>query len=309
MVQPLEAPQPPNVQPQRLHRAAGGAQKTARTRRFRSPLLTRAALARWPLSIRCFCLVALLRSCSASVAFDSRLPPYLPCGADTPDLPRVVINSHVAYERPLRQLLHSLVSVGFRDFCRVAIVVGGAASAAEPERVANLTMVHMAQNSYDYTGLDALNVYKGHPLLDAQYFVYLHDTCFVHPRFVPFFSSLATTLDAEPEVLELFVPRGYHSNIFVFRGAFIKRYSRRYHHEFTKDEALKMELHHHVERIGKTFITPVKYVRNAFSERITSGNYDIYGTGVNRSLYYYPDLGVFKLIFMHHHGDIEGHIE
>ena len=307
MTQEAEGLLLPPVQPLCGGGSSGMAHK--RMREAGSRTLTQPACARWPSVLRGLCLLVLLRTCAASLALESRLLPELPCGLDTADLPRVVINSHVAYETPLRQLLHSMVSVGFRDFCRVVVVVGGAPASAEPERLANLTVVRMAQNSYDYTGLDALNVYRGHPLLDAHLFVYLHDTCFVHPRFVTFYSSLATTIGAQPKVLELFVPKGYHSNILVFRRAFVKRYGRRYHRDFSKDEALKMELHHHVERIGKTFITPVKYVRGAFSERVLDGMYDLYCTGVNRTMYYYPDMGVYKLIFMHHHGDIQGKID
>ena len=237
-----------------------------------------------------------------------RLPPFLPCGTDTPDLPRVIVNSHIAYELPLIQLLYSLVSVGFRNFCRVAVVLGGS-TRVEPVRLRNLTVVRTPFNSFDYTGLDALNIYKEHPLLSAEYYIYLHDTCFVHPQFVPFYSSLATTLATQPQALELFAAKGYHSNILVFRKTFIKRYGRKYHRNFTKAEALSMELHHHVERIGRTFLNRNHpYVNHIFGERIGIGEFDTYGTGLNRTLFYYPEMGVYKLILIGKHGDIQGHV-
>ena len=266
-----------------------------------------------PSRVGCLAVLALLSAslqpCMASAALISRrFPPFLPCGADTPDLPRVIINSHVAYELPLVQLLYSLVSVGFRDFCRVAVVIGGS-TAAEPVRQGNLTVVRTPFNSFDYTGLDALSVYKDHPLLCAENYIYLHDTCFVHPQFVLFYSSLAMTLAAQPHAFELFAAKGYHSNILVFRQAFIKRCGRKYHRNFTKAEALSMELHHHVERIGRTFLNRNHpYVSHIFGERVGAGDFDMYGTGFNRTLMYYPEMGVYKLILLGKHGDIQGHI-
>ena len=257
------------------------------------------------------CLVAVLlavsQPCFASGAL-RRFPPFLPCGADTPDLPRVIVNSHIAYELPLVQLLYSMVSVGFRDFCRVAVVIGGSPP-AEPARLGNLTIVHTPFNSFDYTALDALHVYDGHPLLAAENYIYLHDTCIVHPQFVLFYSSLATTLAAQPQAFELFAASGYHSNILVFRRRFIKRVGRKYHRNFTKAEALHMELHHHVERIGRTFLNRNHpYISHIFGERVSAGDFDMYGTGFNRTLMYYPELGVYKLILMGMHGDIQGHV-
>ena len=93
-------------------------------------------------------LLAVLHPCFASGAL-RRLPPFLPCGADTPDMPRVIVNSHIAYELPLVQLLYSMVSVGFRDFCRVAVVIGGSPP-AEPARLGNITVVRTQFNSFDY---------------------------------------------------------------------------------------------------------------------------------------------------------------
>jgi len=123
----------------------------------------------------------------------------LPCGNNLPTQPRIVINSHVHYKRPLNSALHSLVSVGFRDFCRLLIVVGGKREEA-PSKLGNITVAARALNAHD-TGFDTLHLYRTHPDIAAPYYIYVHDTCLFQPSFVPFFSKLPELLGSSSRTI------------------------------------------------------------------------------------------------------------
>ena len=129
-----------------------------------------------------------------------------------PDVtPIPVINSHAAYGKPLHQLLSSLVSVGFTDFCRVVVVIGGSVRDEPPQRRDNIVIVRSVLNAHDYTGLSALYMYREHPMMAAPMYIYMHDTCLTHPRFVAYFNESMRLLGGGM----LHTNEMGHSNVFA----------------------------------------------------------------------------------------------
>lgn len=225
----------------------------------------------------------------------------LPCGGES-DGARLVVNSHASYGTAVSRLMNSLVSVGFRDFCRVVVVVGGSEADAAPRRVGNLTYAHLSVNAHDYSGLDALHVYRDDPLIRAPYYFYVHDTCIAHPRFVSFFKKELPSAFADGDGAPLLLlPPGLSSNIVALSARYVAVYGDHFHKNMTKKEALDMELGGALRALAGENNT-----RFTASERKFDGKYDVYHTGHEREMFYYPDFGVYKFILFGHHGDFQG---
>lgn len=180
----------------------------------------------------------------SGVAFVASSAPLAPaCVADKDDQPRLVINSHGDYSKPLSQLLASLRSIGFVDFCRVLVVVGGSTRDSPPEQSATdgIVYVHKAINAHDYTAFAAIDEYQDHPLVRGLAFLYLHDTCLAHAGFVHFWDSLPEQFRSQP--MRAIVPAGYFtSNICVLGRGVVQRFKGAFSRNITKAEAIGMEL-------------------------------------------------------------------
>ena len=161
----------------------------------------------------------------------------LPCGNNSETQARLVINSHVHYRQPLEQILHSLASVGFVEFCRVIVVIGGAGEEQGPSKVGNLTIVRRRLNAGDYTGFDTLHLYRTHVCVDSPGYFYLHDTCLFHPQFVPFFAALEFRNRSNAVLI---APR-LSSNIMALGRGVVEAYGTTFGRNISKKEGWVME--------------------------------------------------------------------
>lgn len=229
-------------------------------------------------------------------AYDTSWWALLPCGSNLPIQPKLVINSHIRYHRALTYLMHSLASVGFQDYCRLIIVVGGHKE-DEISKIGNITIVKRVINAHDYTGFDTLYLYRSHPDIEAPYYFYVHDTCLFHPSFVSFFSALPNRMGSNPQTI-LYPEEKGSSNILAIGKGVVEAIGTTYRFNMTKRQAWLLE----VEGEGIRKFGEVKTTQN----RMGLGDYDIYHTGLKRKLFLYPEFGVFKTIFWDHTGDMEG---
>lgn len=182
---------------------------------------------------------------------------------------RIVINTHIAYAKPLSVLFGSLGAASFSSWEAVVLVVGGAlVDSAAPERRALLpllrelcgavppsllggaatvatevTLIWARLANFDYHGLSALSRHHRDPLLAATHFLYLLDTSTVAPRFVASFDALREERkrhDPEGEQILTTLPLP-SSNICVVGARVVARLGANFDVPLTKMQALILE--------------------------------------------------------------------
>jgi hypothetical protein len=210
-----------------------------------------------------------------------------PCGSDSPRAARLVINSHASYRAPRKRLLASLRAVGFEDFCRVLLVVGGARAERAPRRLANLTVATTSAAAFDYTAMGVLRAHSENALVRAPAYLYLPDTSEALPGFAAFFAGLPVALG---DAAMLVAPLELDSNILAFGPALLEACGDRFRGNVSsKKDAVFMELRHAI-RCG----VPDKRTAAAPAARLHCGQADPYATGAVRECYRYPDFFVLK---------------
>ena len=232
----------------------------------------------------------------------------LPCGLDDATLPRVVINSHAAYARPLEQLLHSRYSVGFTEFCRIVVVVGGSPP-APPARVGPVTFVHTDVNAHDLTAYTALSDYATHPFIADPAYLYIHDTCLVGPQFVRFLFWMEQHYAQPGAGVDVFMCPTPSANILAFGAGIVERLlgAGFVGRNITKSEAILVE----ASSNGPQSLGNVTMLQGAgWGVEIdlvdTHDPFDLYGRGAARHMRYFPDFGVYKFVLLGRHGDMQG---
>ena len=249
-------------------------------------------------------LVALLAAALCASASPFALS--LPCGDPAASRARLVVNSHVLYGQAVEQLLLSLLSIGFADFCSVLIVVGGAPAELPPQRRGNLTYAETVLNGQDMHGLDVLGRHVDHPLVRAQAYLYTTDTVLFHPLFRLFWAKLGGMFEGkEDEILKPPLRRGVQSTLFALGPAVPRAWADFYHKNLSKDDMVITE--QHSGEIGRW--GTVRHCRERRVESSSGGGYlelDVYNRGFPRRLFYYPDFGMYKWVLWLKFGDFAG---
>jgi len=227
---------------------------------------------------------------------------------------KIVINSNTHYTKQLATLIKSMIDVGFRRFEALVVVVSQSPVDVPPRKIqlreilpeapaAEICIIEMAMNSFDYTGYHALHLYKNDPLVAAPCYLYLMDTCTVTPEF----NNAYATLRVEKHEVTTCEPP--HSNICAFGADVVTSYADNFGAPLTKDEAVAVEFETAVVKDGKEITGILQFgwfVRSG--DRVGMDNADIYGTGHLRHRARYPQFGVDKWIFMFKTGDVTGAI-
>ena len=207
--------------------------------------------------------------------------------AAEPAFPRLLINSHASYAVPLTQLIDSLASIGFQDFCRIVVVVGGSTADESPVVGASGVMIHTTLNAHDYTALAMVHRHASHVLVAAPVYMLIHDTSLVLPSFLSFWAGL---LDFIPRPAVLFMYPEMQSNVFPFRSEYIALYGDAFNKNLTKMQALDSELNGLVQSFAPGPLTTF-----APHAREHKGVFDVYGTGAPRTTFLYDLFGVYKV--------------
>ena len=200
-----------------------------------------------------------------------------------------MINSHISYKTFLEKLFETL-----KTFEEEIILVTGGSKNIPPrtEEVfgKSVICIDIEESNFDFNGFMALNRYKDHPLVKADGYMYIHDTCLADKTFQVKFNNFTieegntyvfgTSQDIDTGMNQSF--------ICAFAWDIIGKYNNAFDKIVTKKEAIEIEA-------GKGE-TITKYGKvNYVNKRSYLGLDDYYNEGKQRMKSYYDNWGLFKL--------------
>lgn len=279
---------------------------------------------------------------------------------------KIVINSNSNYRRALSLLLQSILESDFlgvhnkttRD---IIVVISQSREDSEPQylplsAVADITypssystqdlqvcVIYARMNNFDWTAFHQLNRYLHHPLIRADKYLHMLDTCKVMPTFWTCFNRLFYSCIHYTDENLILIPNKPHSNICIIGRGVVEKYGDNFESSITKAQTVMLECDEHPvlgyftpENNNNKNLNPKrnKYRRLMFgitafgnvvrfphgreavmtkssskSKEILELEEDWYGTGYPRKIYLYPDLGIYKSILWHKNGDFTGNVE
>lgn len=207
---------------------------------------------------------------------------------------RYMLNSNYRFYRTsLAKLLPSLHACGI-EAEHIHVAVGGAPK-QKLEWINGVTCHLVPYDSIDFTGLITILMND----LDADYWVYLHDTTCVGRRFKKRLDKrLFALLKDGP--LDTVALRWHASmNIGVYRHNFLLNQSERLLAlvNYDLDESSLQQKKIWGVNNEDYLLTPIRHSFTDIRERdfIMLGECDYYGTGGNRRIEYYPCLDLYKI--------------
>lgn len=233
---------------------------------------------------------------------------------------KIVINTNVNYGVPLRVAVQSLIDTGFSDWQNLIIVMSGSSVEKEPsvgylEEIVGVNegmcvLIETKRDNYDLSGFHMLHEYKDHPLVKSDYYFYTLDTVRFGESFVEKLNSLPIDDDHD-----IYVTEGPTSNIAFFNKKTVDEYGDNFNPILDKAEGIHIEVNGGSSPIqtkdsGET-VWSVLHFGNVMRMGTRYGwdtcpreweqwegcqDVDVYQTGQNRSVLYYPPFDLYKYI-------------
>lgn len=208
---------------------------------------------------------------------------------------KIVINTHVAYTKPLKVLMDSLRAANFREWDRVIVVVGGDkrhSIAYENVLGERVMVIRGTDNGRDWHAFHQLWVYRKDKRVAASAYFVMDDTCVVDHDFPSSIDALAVRSS------DIIVTKPPNSYVTLMGYAVVENYGHRFSGSHTKDKVVYDEFKGTLLKFGHPKILEKNRVKREES--------DVYSTGHKRRRWWYPDFQMSKYIFMHQDGDITG---
>jgi hypothetical protein len=228
---------------------------------------------------------------------------------------KLVINSNIFYKKALDFALQSLLRIDFQFDIDIIIVMSQSGFDREPciskiKDVSSLnldreiTLVNMSMNNTDWTGFHALNIYKNHPLILDDTYLYVPDTV----QFLHSFNRLHRELNCRHN--DIMINEGLgNGSVCCFGRGVIDSYRDNFKTVLTKAQGIRIEFGESLEVDGK-IVSGLIHFGNVvrLGSRIETGITDIYETGYPRQGYLVQDLGIIKYVLHNRHGDFHGRV-
>jgi len=227
---------------------------------------------------------------------------------------KLVINSNIFYKKALDFALQSLLRIDFQFDIDVIIVMSQSGFDREPHKVKikdissansdrDITLINMNMNNMDWTGFHALNIYKNHPLILDDTYLYVPDTV----QFTHAFNRLYKQLNCRHN--DILINQGANGSVCCFGRGVIDSYRNNFKTILTKAQSVEIEFGGSLQVDGKT-VSSLIHFGNVIhlSPREELGESDIYETGYPRIAVVHPDLGIIKYVLSNRHGDFHGRV-
>jgi len=230
---------------------------------------------------------------------------------------KIIINSHAGYEKPLNLLFNSMIDAGFTDFAdEVVLIVGGAKKNRGPKRrdISKIfptlpsivcPVITTKMNNFEYTGFHMLYVHRDNRLVKSDRYLFLMDTCTVGRFFMKKYNRCKNyvPLIESPNWIHS-VSNRFVSNICLFSRKVVLSYGDNFKKKLSKEEAVSVEGGRQVKGVKPLWAFGHRLHSNV--RRTRRHKKDIYGTGVIRTGFWYPEFGVIKWVFLAGKGDVLG---
>lgn len=226
---------------------------------------------------------------------------------------KLVIASHIDYNKAMEVLFDSLNEHGFRHYDEIIVVYAGCAEDKAPikDMVCGRTVVVIKErlNNWEYTSFNALNKYREHELIKSDRYLFIHDTCTVFNRFNNKYEECrGLEFDAKEWVYK--TKDGVFSNICMVSWEWLGLIKDNFIVELPKHVGVRLEAGKQVKfnnHITKPIVSFGKvYSSNRFRAYTTKR--DLYGLGHERHGHMYVQFGLIKWILWKKQGDFEGKI-
>jgi hypothetical protein len=228
---------------------------------------------------------------------------------------KLVINSNVFYKKALDFALQSLACIDFQFDIDIIIVMSQSGFDCEPriskiKDVSSLnldreiTLVNMSMNNTDWTGFHALNIYKNHPLILDDTYLYVPDTV----QFMPKFNSIYRELNCRHN--DIMINESANGSVCCFGRGVIDSYGDNFKTVLTKAQGIRIEYGGSLEVDGK-MVFGLRYFGNLINLGIREllEVKDVYETGYPRHAFYVKQFGIIKYVLWSLHGDFHGEVK
>jgi len=212
---------------------------------------------------------------------------------------KLVVNSTVGGQAGQRCVLASLAAAGFSQWQDVVLVLGnsnrnGVALQTIGNLVAptdkRLVVLETTRHDFDYHGFAAISAWRDDPLVAADSYLYVHDTCVVNERFPAAFGTLHAS---QPGCIVLAPPPS--SNICLFDRVVLERFGSNFEgaRPLTKAEAIDIE-----DSFMRANVRPLAAFGRLVLCDCRTRTLAVYG-GQTRYRCNYAALGVIKYVNAH----------
>ena len=199
-----------------------------------------------------------------------------------------ISSRRIGWESTYPIIIESLLSNGVppQD---IYFIVGGYDKVEEFATDEGVNFIRVNQNSIDYTGLIAVVEEN----IKADYWVLLHDTCYIGPNFYP--TILNYNYNGTPAV-------SLSSDLSMNIGAYSWKYLQevkedllQYRNRDFSPEAIQFWKQKGILDEDKFLSAHRSANHYTTSTRVSSGPVDIYKTGVPRMVEYFPGVDFYKV--------------
>jgi len=152
-----------------------------------------------------------------------------------------------------------------------------------------MTYIKCNHNSIDFTGLIILLELYNQNI--NEYYLYLHDTCKIGPKFYDKLKALDLT-----NVTTIKINRSFSMNIGIYSQNIINKFKNFLLSKKNKDEKMCMKfksVNYCEDYIFNN--DPNNIILENYNGHNYTGPFDYYGTGTMRIVEYYPNLDLYKI--------------
>lgn len=216
---------------------------------------------------------------------------------------KIVIQTCKGYEQPIEKLL---ASINFHNHASTFIIV---VNKCEKEGVhkklwtcqnghtAEITTIETPKNLWEYVSFEKVQKYNEHPLIDSEYYFFMHDTCWVTDpaRFWNGLQKLRKhcNLSSTPNGICFPGRNSTCHNMMLARKQFVLEYGAQFVGKtFTKEQGIHIEFSdRNINGIKGNKNWPYTTFGRRARRRPSSV---VYSNGAKRILIYYPLLDLYK---------------
>ena len=223
---------------------------------------------------------------------------------------KLIINTHRRYTTPLKHLFSTINKHCPSIYNQTILIINDCDEESIESNIylnasKEMIIVRTCDNVYEYTSNTVIDMYQNDDRIHANYYLCIHDTCEVGSKFLSKFNFYTKKINTtwNKMNIQIIKPKNLSSNICIFRKDIMIKFASMVSLITSKKIAVDFEHGYHPNSIYNMSDKTIN-----LSNRKYIGNKDVYNTGNQRKIFYYPDFDVIKYIFWDFEGDIVNNV-